>query len=240
MDCQGERANVPNERALVETLMAYFGDAGARVESVERFRAQYGLDFSVTRFERLDAHVNLGVHLTDTFDHVESMERFAHVVRRGIALKALYIELHPETAQGGGLLVALGAALTFLFERRHTGTRVMGLRIEEDCTFQFFELEEALERIARADFDGDLQIGEALKGRIIAYFSEKGFGFVQSDDERKMFFHVANIADDVLRARLPAYLPGEVIPVEFQYGGHDGKKYPKAINLTSPAPVEPG
>ena len=40
------------------------------------------------------------------------------------------------------------------------------------------------------------------------------------------------MVDDELRTRLPSYVPGEIIPVECQYGGHDGKKYPKAINVS--------
>lgn len=230
-----EQAAMADEMTPVETLMSYFRDAGAHIEQVERFQTQYGLHFSLTRFERLDAHVNLGVHLTTELDQLDAMERFTQVVRRGIALKALYIEVHPDTLQGGGVLVALGAALAFLFERRHASSRSLGLRIDEDCSFQFFELDDTVDRLTRRDLDGDLQIGEALLGRIIAYFSEKGFGFIQTEEEHKLFFHVANIADDELRTKLPGYVPGEVIPVEFQYGGHDGKKYPKAINVTLPS-----
>ena len=40
------------------------------------------------------------------------------------------------------------------------------------------------------------------------------------------------VVDDELRSRLPGYVLGEIIGVEFQYGGNDGKKYPKAINVS--------
>src|SRR5690606_13374643 len=109
--------------------------------------------------------------------------------------------------------------------------RSVGVRIHEDCLFQFFEVEEALNRLERKFVDDDLVIGDSLDGKIIAYFTDKGFGFIQTEDERKFFFHIANVVDDDLRARLPAYVLGEVIPVEFQFGGNDGKKYPKAINV---------
>ena len=82
------------------------------------------------------------------------------------------------------------------------------------------------------DLIGDLYLlGAPIQGRIIAYFTDKGFGFIQTDEERKFFFHIANVVDDDLRGELPSYVPGETIDVAFQYGGHDGKKYPKAINV---------
>ena len=219
---------------LTQHLQDYFEQSGAEVELDPKFRQRYLLDFTITRFQDVHAHVNLGVHVTDSVDDLEEQEMFLQAARRGIVLKAIYIELVDTSLSAGGLLVAFGACLSFLFDRRYSQVKATGIRIQEDCSFNFFDLEENIERLERMTFDEDLDVGEDLEGRVIAYFTDKGFGFIQTDEERKFFFHIANVVDDDLRARLPAYVPGEVIPVDFQYGGNDGKKYPKAINVSLP------
>ena len=219
---------------LTQQLHDYFERAGADIELDPNFQQRYLLDFTITRFHDIHAHVNLGVHVTDSVDDMERQRKFLQAARRGIVLKSIYIELVDTSFNAGGLLVAFGACLSFLFDRRYSQVKSTGIRIKEDCSFNFFDLEENIERLERMSFDEDLEIGEDLGGRVIAYFTDKGFGFIQTDEERKFFFHIANVVDDELRARLPAYVPGEVIPVEFQYGGNDGKKYPKAINVSLP------
>jgi cold shock CspA family protein len=219
---------------LARQLRAYFEQAGAHLEFDEGFQQRYLLDFTITRFEKVHAHVNLGVHVTASLDDLEQQQQFFQTSKRGIVLKAIYIELSDMSLAAGGLLVAFGACMSYLFDRRYAQAKVIGMRINEDCSFHFFDLEDNIERLQRMSFDQELDIGEDLAGRVIAYFTEKGFGFIQTDDERKFFFHIANVVDDDLRARLPAYVPGEIIPVDFQYGGNDGKKYPKAINVALP------
>lgn len=223
-----------SHRQLTQQLYDYFEEAGAELEVDPNFAERYLLDFTVTRFQDVHAHVNLGVHVTDQVDDQQRQQTFLQAANRGIVLKSIYIELVDSSLSAGGLLVAFGACLSFLFDRRYSQVKSTGIRIKEDCSFNFFDLEENIERLERMSFDEDLEIGEDLHGRVIAYFTDKGFGFIQTDEERKFFFHIANVVDDDLRARLPAYVPGEVIPVAFQYGGNDGKKYPKAINVSMP------
>ncbi len=217
---------------LSESLRGYFERAGARVDVNDEFQRLYNLDFVVTGLENVHAHVNLGVHVTTLSDDLERMQGFLQASQRGIVLKALYIEISDAVLNSGGFLVAFGACLSYLFDRRHALTKSQGMKIFEDCTYQFFEFDDAMQRLERMHVDEDLAIGDELQGRIIAYFTDKGFGFIQTSDDRKYFFHIANVVDDELRARLPAYVLGEIIPVEFQYGGNDGKKYPKAINVS--------
>lgn len=225
--------SLDRERILVK-MREYFENAGATVERREEFLERYGLDFTVTNFEDVHAHVNLGVCISTEQDDLDKLERFSKASRRGVVLKSIYIELPPETLDAGGLLVAYGACLSYLFDKRHEQVKSIGIRIFEDCTFHHFDVSENISRLQRMADDADMSIGESLSGRIIAYFTDKGFGFIQNDEDRKYFFHIANIVDDELRSRLPSYVPGEVIPVEFQYGGNDGKKYPKAINVAHP------
>lgn len=223
---------IGGERELTDRFTDYFNRAGARLETDDRFLQEYLLDFTVTGLEDVHAHVNLGVHLTDSSDDLEQQRAFLQASRRGVVLKAVYVEVSDATIASGGLHVAYGACLSFLFDRRYAQVKATGIRIFEDCSFHFFDLEENIDRLERMSLDEELDIGEDIDGRIIAYFTEKGYGFIQTDEERKFFFHIANVVDDELRARLPSYVPGEIIPVEFQYGGHDGKKYPKAINVS--------
>lgn len=227
-------SNDEGQQNLASELQAYFERAGADLETDSTFAQRYLLDFTITGLQDVHAHVNLGVHVTDAVDDLERQDKFLQAARRGIVLKAIYIELVDTSLSAGGLLVAFGACLSFLFDRRYAQVKATGIRIQEDCSFHFFDLEENIERLERMSFDEELDIGEDLGGRVIAYFTDKGFGFIQTDEERKFFFHIANVVDDELRARLPAYVPGEVIPVDFQYGGNDGKKYPKAINVSLP------
>jgi len=217
---------------LAERFRYYFEGAGATVEVDEDHRDEYLLDFTVTQLQNVHAHVNLGIHVTDEEDDLDRQQQFMKAAERGVVLKSVYIELSDVTADSGGLLVAFGACLSFLFDQRYSQVDSIGIRVEENCTFNFFDLEENVERLERMSMDEDLTVGEDMTGRIIAYFTEKGFGFIQTDEERKFFFHIANVVDDDLRGRLPSYVPGETIDVAFQYGGHDGKKYPKAINVS--------
>ncbi len=217
---------------LAQRLRDYFERAGATIDSSDRFRDEYLLDFTVTALEDVHAHVNLGIHVTAESDDLDQQQAFQQASKRGVVLKSLYIEVDDVTINSGGLLVAFGACLSFLFDRRYNQVKAMGIRIYEDCSFHFFDLEENIDRLERMSIDEELNIGEDIDGRIIAYFTDKGFGFIQTEEERKFFFHIANVVDDELRTRLPSYVPGEIIPVEFQYGGHDGKKYPKAINVS--------
>ena len=216
---------------LAPKLQSLFESAGARVDADETFQERYGIDFIVTRFQGVHAHVNLGVHVTTERDALEELESFSRAAQRGVVLKAIYVEVPEETVDSGGLLVAYGSCLSFLFDRVHAHTRSVGVRIAADCSFQHFDLEDNVQRLQRMAGEDELHVGQELEGRIIAYFTDKGFGFIQTDDERKYFFHIANVEDDELRVRLPDYVPGEVIPVDFQYGGNEGKKYPKALGV---------
>lgn len=217
---------------LAERFRYYFEGAGATVDVDESFEEDYLLDFTVTRLKNVHAHVNLGVHVTTDEDDLQQQKQFMKAAERGVVLKSIYIELSDVTADAGGLLVAFGACLSFLFDQRYSQVDSIGIRVQENCSFNFFDLEENVERLERMSMDEDLTVGEDMTGRIIAYFTEKGFGFIQTDEERKFFFHIANVVDDDLRGKLPSYVPGETIDVAFQYGGHDGKKYPKAVNVS--------
>jgi cold shock CspA family protein len=221
-----------NKHYASSQLADYFEEAGASLQKDEDFRENYLIDFIVTRLEDVHAHVNLGVHVTSSEDDLDQQERFLKASDRGIVLKSLYIEVSDVTIDSGGLLVAFGASLSFLFDQRYSQIDATGIRIQEDCSFNFFDLEDNIQRLKRMSIDDDLSIGEEMEGRIIAYFPDNGYGFIQTDPQSKFFFHIANVVDDDLRGLLPSYKDGQIIPVTFQYGGYDDGKYPKAINVS--------
>jgi hypothetical protein len=217
---------------IAQLVQSQFERAGAILQTNPHFKETYDLDFTVAALSDVHAHVNLGVHVTVEADDLASMQKFSQIAARGIVFKSLYVELSEVASKAGGAIVGVAAAMAFLFNRRFQQSKLMGLRIHDDCSFQFFDLVENIERLDRVYVDEDLVVGDSLGGRIIAYFTDKGFGFIQTDDERKFFFHIANVVDDELRGKLPSYVLGEIIPVEFHYGGNDGKKYPKAIHVS--------
>lgn len=212
-----------------------FGDilqkAGFQIDIDPEMARRYKLDFILTRIQHIHAHIHLGIKITTSQDDLALQEAFLKATRRNIVHKALYIEIDEEVVDSGAMTVALSAALSFLFDRRYNQTRCGGVRVFEDSTFQVFDVEENTRRLQRNQHDPGHRIGQEMVGHIIAYFTDKGFGFIESDKDQKYFFHIANVLDDDLRIQLPSYHPGEDIPVLFKFGGSDGKKYPKALDV---------
>lgn len=191
----------------------------------------YSIDFVVNRFEGIHALVNLGVRVTFQTEDYQAQEKFLEASKKGVVHKSVYVEFARKNLEGGALLIAYAAFLAFLFDQRYRDFRAVGLRIFDDNTFHFFSLEENIRRLRREQHEDSNEYDREISGEIIAYFTDKGFGFIEDDEAQKFFFHIANVVDDDLRIQLPSYTQGDTIPVHFFYGGSDGKKYPKAINV---------
>lgn len=204
---------------------------GYRVDYLPEYERRYRLSFLVTRIQEVHAHVNLGVQVTTTGDNLELLEQFLDGTRRGVVHKSILIEINEETLLTGGIPVAIAACSSFLFDRRYSHFKSIGLRIFEDCTFHLFDIEENVRRLRRDASEELERVGQAMVGSIIAYFTDKGFGFIEANRDQKFFFHIANVVDDELRLQLPSYIPGDILPVSFKSGGSDGKKYPKAVEV---------
>ena len=218
---------------LVEFVKTSLLEFGCSVDSDPTYSDIYTLDFTLNKLQNVHAAVNLGVKLTLSSDNVELQEQFLQAIRRGVVHKAIYVELTQLNMETGAIPVLFGAFLAFLFDRRYTQFKAVGLRIFEDSTFHFFGLEENIQRLQR-EFRSEREAsGDKRQGNIIAYFVNKGFGFVEDDDHQKYFFHIAQVEDEGLRLQLPSYVPGDTIPVSFFYGGHDGKRYPKAVSVST-------
>lgn len=204
---------------------------GYRVDYLPEYDRRYKLGFLVTRIQDIHAHVSLGVQVTTQGDDLALLEHFLDGTRRGVVHKSILIEINPDTLTTGGIPVAIAACSAFLFDRRYGHFKSIGLRVFEDCTFHFFDIEENLRRLRRDASEETSRVGQEMEGSIIAYFTDKGFGFIEAGRDQKFFFHIANVTDDELRLQLPSYIPGDLLPVRFKFGGSDGKKYPKAIEV---------
>jgi len=151
--------------------------------------------------------------------------------RRSVVTKSFYIEVCAIHFDTGIIPVTYAAALTFYFDRRFQAAKAMGLRIFEDTSFHYFDIEENVRRLRKESHDAEHHATSRLEGTIVAYFADKGFGFIEEISGQKYFFHIVSVAHEELHQRLLAFNQGDTLPVHFAYGGSEGKKYPKAIEV---------
>lgn len=210
---------------------------GGKIDYDPVYGDLYRLDFVINRFEDLHALVNLGVRTTLQTEAYAEQEKFLEASKKGVVHKSIYVEFSFKNVKQGALEIARAAFLAFLFDQRYRDFRAVGLRIFEDCTFHFFSLEENIRRLRREQHETSNDYEQEVQGDIIAYFTDKGFGFIEDAQAQKFFFHIANVVDDDLRMQLPSYNQGDTIAVHFFYGGSDGKKYPKAVNVSLANPL---
>lgn len=233
-DSNGAPGAAHREDLLGRTIARLSDDLevqGCRLDRDPDFLKRYNLDAVITRIQAIHAHVNLGIRVNVTNDDLDCQAEFLETSRRGVVHKAIYVEISEQTLSTGAIPVAISACMAFLFDRRYSHFKSIGLRVFEDCTFHYFDVEENVRRLRRDSQHLNHRIGQELTGHIIAYFTDKGFGFIEAEKDQKFFFHIANVVDDELRVQLPTYQPGELVPVLFKYGGSDGKKYPKAVDV---------
>jgi cold shock CspA family protein len=205
---------------------------GCKVDFDPAYDTLYNLDFVTNRFNGVLALVNLGIRSTFSMGAFQSQERFLEAASKGVVRKSVYIEFNRDNFSEGTLTVVHSALISLMFDQRYKDFKAVGLRVFEDCTFHYFSLEENIRRLRRENHEHTNEYDAQFLGNIIAYFTDKGFGFIEDSDEQKYFFHIANVIDEDLKIQLPSYNQGESIPVQFFYGGSDGKKYPKAMNVT--------
>ena len=223
--CAGDRVDI------TKPFKDFFEKRGCRIDVDETYRDRYNIDFGVSRVEGVHAAINLGIHVTLESDNYGQQEVLLEAARKGVVSKSVYVELCANSLDAGCVPIAYAACLSFIFDRRYQHAKTVGLRIFEDSSFHFFDLEENVRRLRKDLHDAAHDITTKLRGTIIAYFADKGFGFIEEAEAQKFFFHIANVVDEKLRLRLPAYVQGESIPVYFAYGGSEGKKYPKAVDV---------
>ena len=190
---------------------------------------RYGIDFVLDRLDGLDVLLRIGVRLAPELGDVADQERFVHALRQGVVPRGLFVEVSRAAEDLGAHQLLVPALLAYAFDHRYRDMRAGYLRFALDATYQIVSLEDHLRRASTSTLPSAAE--PRVEGRIIAYFAEKGFGFIEDDTGEKYFFHVIQVEDDALRATLTRFLPGERLSVSFVYGGHDGRRYPKALSL---------
>jgi len=196
---------------------------------------RYKLDFIIDRFKDIDKLVHIGVQVTTNPNDSQKQSEFVRERRkRTLVDRSVYVKIHPEVdIDHWGAELVYNAITAFAFQKDLRQKDVIGVKINPDVTYEFFEvgaLEETSER----------QVGRLLKGRIYKYNKSRGYGFIESEGQ-KWFFHFSSIKDDELRENILPLVDTELdtnnlerpIPVEFEDGGftREDAPAPSALNI---------
>jgi len=222
------------KQEALQLFSGFFEENGCRIDVDEHYRDRYGIDFSISHVDGVHSAFNLGIHLSFEPDCHKTQDLFLEATKRGVVSKGLYIEICANEIDTGVIPVTFFSSLSFLFNRRFSETQNWGLKVFQNHTFHFFDLEDNVRHLRITERESVFSKDEELKGKVVAYFKSKGYGFIISSGsgkESKFFFHIANVKNNTLRDQLEAYTEGSAIPVCFTYGGSNGQKYPKALNV---------
>lgn len=147
--------------------------------------------------------------------------------------KTLVVEFGCKEFDTGAFYVAHAGLISFLFNQRYRAENIFGLRVYENLSFQLFSLEEQIEKFRKKAHEEKFAGNGRMKGEIVAYFPNKGYGFLRSGGEEKFFFHITSVRDISLKEFLPNYLEGTLLPVSFVFGGSRGGQFPRAKSILS-------
>jgi hypothetical protein len=115
---------------------------GCRLQRDQRLDHKYKLDFKVISFPDNPGTYSLGVQLTTKRDDYEKQHEFNTLHQTSsVSQKALYLELS-ETLdlEDGGALAVLTVIASFQFDRRFRDTKVHGVIIYPDYSYEFFDV----------------------------------------------------------------------------------------------------
>jgi hypothetical protein len=218
------------------------------IEADEVLDHQYKFDFVVNRFKKIPKlGVSMGVQVTVNIDARPKRQAFLNIHRDAeFAPKAVYLEVecHPYASNLEGIANVAALALGNLaFGREYRGTKVIGLRINRDLTFDFFDLEQS----GNVEMSPETIIAKTsdLAGSITAFSRESGDGFVASEGYPDgLYFQVKDVdspaSQELLRERNGEWKGryhyfSQPFPVLFDVGGIDpGQTRPRALNIRLP------
>lgn len=198
---------------------------------------KYKLDFVIDRFKDIDKLVHIGVQVTiNPNDSSKQAEFLRERKKASLVDRSLYVKVHPSAdIDHWGAELIYTAITAFAFQKDLRSKDVLGVHINQNVTYEFFELAE------QSEHPSAQTAGRTLYGKMTAYNKQKGFGFIEADSGGKWFFHFSSIKDDELRDNtLPnaAVNPDTIglekpISVEFQDGGftREDALAPSALNI---------
>jgi len=189
----------------------------------------YKLDFIVDRFKSIAKLIPIGVQVTTKSNDVLKMKRFFEVRKKKMLVdKSIYVEVHSDVdIDNWGSELIYNALVSFAFQKKLKETHILGVRINPDVTYDFFDIEEAIQNY--------LPESGICSGKIVHYKPNQGWGFIKRDNQQ-WFFHIHDVDDEKLKNEvLPHLASGDsVSAVYFRDMGFDPKdsKYRKAVNIT--------
>lgn len=211
---------------------------------------QYKIDFAITRFPEQPSFFSIGVQVTTKLDDADKLETFFKLHERvRVTEKIVYLEISQQVdLDMGGAFTVFAAMLEVRLNALYRNIRIVGVRVLSDISYEVFEIPQVISKLRQRGVaqplkavpprpqpaNIDVPVGQKLEGRIESYHRKRGFGFIRAKG-RRFYFHVSNVTDAALSARLNA-LPnsGDLatldVPVDFVNAGHTGKdsKLPEA------------
>lgn len=118
--------------------------------------------------------VQIGIQVTTKPNDVAKQREFlSERKKKTLVDRSLYIEILPsvDVSKWGSELI-YNAIVSFAFMKGLRDKDVIGVRINPDVTFVFFDLEKSIKQY---------QGREAIKGRIVKYFPDKEYGFISAN-----------------------------------------------------------
>jgi len=180
---------------LNEDLIAAKIEQKCDIKRSPTYDHQYKLDFIVDRFKNIDKLIPIGVQVTLKQNDLSKQEQFlSERKKKTLVDKSIYIEVHPDVdIYNWGSELIYNALVSFVFQKNLGIGDIVGLRINQNITYEFFNIEENVES-ARAKVSKPS--GQILKGQIFRYNPDKGFGFIEGKNSQKWFFHITKVIDD--------------------------------------------
>lgn len=238
-----------------ERLRTKLESYGCTVQKDVTYDHRFKLDFVVINFPENPRFYSLGVQVTGKPDEVEKMEEFLAVQQANhVTSKAMYLELEPNVnLEEGGAFSALAAMLAFQFDRQYSQVRLIAVRILSDLNFVFYDLEERIRQLRQrlreeaaakpsaiptSPAAPAAKSAQEVDGMVTNYLRDKGFGFIEADEQGKFYFHIKSVIDERLREYLQAVPAGGIpaapnCPICFTSVGRTRPDalYPEARNV---------
>jgi hypothetical protein len=196
------------------------------------------VDFNLLTVEGISCSLNVCIKISDK-PSFEGRSLFNSSYQRGLIKTGVYIEFLNSEIELRHIKSASFALISLLFNRKYSNFGILGIRILADASFLYFSL-----------FNSEVQKDkDSLQGEIVAFFQNRGYGFIlkklENNETKKYFFHIDGVIDPVLVTELDASTqeglskdtvkaPSTIknIPVIFYEGEALDKKYPKAVRIT--------
>ena len=218
---------------LVESLIMAKLEQKCDVTSDPVYDHVYKIDFLIQKFKNIDRIVALGVQVTTRMHDTYKMKVFlAERQKKTLVDRSIYIEVHPEVnvAAWGSELIC-NALIAFAFQKG-IDQDILGVRINPDISYEFFDLSETVENTPTESL-------RTLSGKITRYYPTSSSGTITTNIG-EWFFHLNDVTDERLRTSfIPNIRLGDEnrvvrpIYVEFDDGGYqrENVKFPKALNV---------